>query len=182
MGRLVRFIVSVLDPRAYLHFLRLAHYYNYSHVEPRRRAKIGSGVALAPNVSFRNGERIEIGDHAHIGGRCYLWAGDSAGRIVIGEDALFGPEVYLTASDYETAPGEVVYRQPKRERDVVIGRGVWLGARVIVVAGVTIGDGAIVGAGSVVTRDIPPNAIAVGIPARVVRMRDGSQPQPAVAA
>jgi acetyltransferase-like isoleucine patch superfamily enzyme len=145
-------------------------------VEPRRRATIGKSVALAPNVSFRNGERIVIGDRAHIGGRCYLWAGDSTGRILIGEDALFGPEVYLTASDYETEPGEVVMRQRKRESDVVIGRGAWLGARVIVVAGVTVGDGAIVGAGSVVTKDVPPQAIAVGVPARVVRMRDGSRP------
>jgi acetyltransferase-like isoleucine patch superfamily enzyme len=61
--------------------------------------------------------------------------------------------------------------QPRREADVIIGRDVWLGARVIVLAGVTIGDGCVIGAGSVVTRSLPPNSIAVGAPARVVGER-----------
>ncbi|MPY95917.1 MAG: hypothetical protein GEV08_23530, partial [Acidimicrobiia bacterium] len=65
--------------------------------------------------------------------------------------------------------------QPTVEADVVVGRGVWLGARVMVMAGVTVGDGAIVGAGSVVTKDLPPNCIAGGIPARVLGWRGGSE-------
>ena len=61
--------------------------------------------------------------------------------------------------------------QPRVERSVVIGDDVWLGARVIVVAGVEIGDGCIIGASSVVTRSIPAGSIAVGNPARVVGRR-----------
>lgn len=133
---------------------------------------------LSPNVSFRNGERVEIGARSHIGEHCSLWAGDSHGRIVIGEDALFGPRVYITASNYRYDLGAPVWRQPRAEADVIIGRDVWLGARVIVLPGVTVGDGAIVAAGSVVTRDLPPGAVAVGVPARVVKMRDGG-PAPA---
>ena len=64
-----------------------------------------------------------------------------------------------------------VMDQPKRERDITIGRNTWIGARVIVVAGVSIGDGCIVGAGSVVTQSIPPDSVAVGVPARVVKKR-----------
>lgn len=129
---------------------------------------------MAPNVSFRNGERIQIGARAHIGEYCSLWAGDTTGRIVIGEDALFGPQVYVTASNYLFEPGTPVWRQPRVEKNVIIGAGVWLGARVTVLPGVTIGDGCVVAAGCVVTRDLPPDAVAAGVPARIVKMRDGS--------
>jgi acetyltransferase-like isoleucine patch superfamily enzyme len=166
----LRALRSLLDPRAWLHLLRLTHFYNYSHVSQVRRARVGPGVKLAPNVSMRSGERIEIGARAHIGAYCSLWAGDTS-RIVLGEDALLGPEVYITASNYETARGRPIMTQPRREADVIIGRDVWLGARVIVLAGVTIGDGCVIGAGSVVTRSLPPNSIAVGAPARVVGER-----------
>lgn len=175
LTRFIRSVASMLDPRAYVHMFRLIHYWNYSHVSPRRAARIGAGVALAPNVSLRNGSRIEIGDRSHIGEYCALWAGDSSGRIIIGEDALLGPQVYITASNYRFDPGLPVMRQPRIERDVVIGAGVWLGARVIVLPGIHIGDGCVIGAGSVVTQDLPPGAVAVGVPSRVIRMRDGGE-------
>jgi acetyltransferase-like isoleucine patch superfamily enzyme len=57
---------------------------------------------------------------------------------------------------------------------VTIGHGVWIGAKATVVKGVTVGDDAVIGAGAVVTRDVPSRAIALGVPARVVRYRDGS--------
>ena len=57
------------------------------------------------------------------------------------------------------------------ERDILIGADCWIGTRAILTAGITIGDGAVIGAGSVVTKDVPAGAIAVGVPARVVRMR-----------
>jgi acetyltransferase-like isoleucine patch superfamily enzyme len=169
--RLANAAGSTLDPRIYLHGLKLLHYYNYSHVSQRRRATIGAEVRLAPNVSLVNGERIQIGDRAQIGARCHLWAGNTVGRLIIGEDALFGPEVFLTASNYRFDRPGPVHDQPTTEGDVVIGRDVWLGARVMVTAGVTVGEGCIVGAGAIVTRDLPPYAIAVGAPARVVGHR-----------
>ncbi len=164
-------VKSLLDPRPYAHLFRILHFYSYSHTRQKALLTRGRGVRLAPNVSIRNGERISIGDHAHIGERCYLWAGDGTGRIDIGEYALFGPEVFVTASDYQIAPDVPVMHQPRRERDIRIGRDVWLGARVVVTAGVEIGDGCVVGAGSVVTRSLPPGSIAVGAPARVVGKR-----------
>ncbi len=168
---------STLDPRPYVHALKLLHYVNYTHVSQRRLATIGNDVRLAPNVSFANAERVTIGDGAHIGARCHLWAGNSTGRVVIGAKALFGPEVFLTASNYQMVPGIAFMDQGTDEADIVIGARTWLGARVMVMAGVTVGDDAIVGAGSIVTKDVPPNAIAVGVPARVVAMRDGSPVQ-----
>lgn len=169
--RLTRGLASLLDPRALAHGFRLLHYYNYTHVAQLRRLKLGQEVRIAPNVSFANAERIEIGDRGQIGARCSLWAGDSSGRILVGTDVTFGPECFLTASDYGLAAGTLVTRQATVERDIIIGAGTWLGARSIVTAGVTIGAGAVIGAGSVVTRDIPEGAIAAGVPARVIRLR-----------
>lgn len=172
LHRILRLLGSVADPRAWAHVVRLVHYYNYSYVTPAREVRLGQGAVLAPNVSFRNGSRIAIGAGSQIGTRCSFWAGDSTGRIDVGEKALFGPEVFVIASNYETVLGLPIMDQAKIERDVVIGSRVWLGARVIVLPGVTIGDGCIVGAGAVVTKSLPADGIAVGFPARVVGQRE----------
>lgn len=170
-SKLLGALKSVLDVRVYLHAFKLLHYYAYSHVRERREMTIGAGSGFAPNVSIRNGCRIQIGNNCHIGERSYLWAGSSSGRIIIGNYVSIAPEVFITASDYQFVRGKRFREQPRRELDVVVGDDVWLGAKVIVTAGVTIGEGCIVGAGAVVTRSIPPGSVAVGVPARVVAER-----------
>lgn len=162
---------ALRDPRLWLFVVRLLNFYHQGHVLGVRRAKLGAGVRISPTATFRNGERVAIGDRTHIGEGCSLWAGDSSGRITVGADTTFGPGVYITASNYGLSLGTPVKDQEKREEDVVVGNGVWLGANVIVLPGVTIGDGAVVGAGSVVTKSIADNCIAVGSPARVVSVR-----------
>ncbi|GEN79713.1 hypothetical protein N867_16365 [Actinotalea fermentans ATCC 43279 = JCM 9966 = DSM 3133] len=169
-------LARMLDPRLVAHLAKVARFYAYTHVEPRRRLSAGPGLRMSPTASLRNGERITLGRGVHVGERCSLWAGDTSGRIRIGDDVLLAPEVFLTASNYGTAAGRLMAEQPRREADVVIGNDVWLGARVVVLPGVRVGDGAVVGAGSVVTKDVPPNAIAVGVPARVVSWREGAAP------
>jgi acetyltransferase-like isoleucine patch superfamily enzyme len=178
MPRLSTAARSVLDLRTYLHALRLAHFSSYSHVRQVRRLQLGDGVSMAPNVSFRNAERISIGAGSHIGEHSVIWAGNSTGRVVIGAKCLFAPNVTVTASNYGIVQGDVaIMDQPKDERDVVIGDGAWLGANAVVLAGVTIGEGAVVAAGAVVTRDLPAQCIAGGVPARVI----GTRPLPAAA-
>jgi acetyltransferase-like isoleucine patch superfamily enzyme len=179
-SRAMEFGLSLVDPRAWLQLFRLLHFYNYDHVGPRRLADIGPGVRMSPNVSLRNGVRIKIGAYSHIGSRCSIWAGDSVGKITLGRHALLGPEVFITASNYQIKPGTPVMDQPKLERDVVIGDDVWLGARVMVVPGVEIGDGCIIGASSVVTRSIPAGSIAVGNPARIVGHRGEPKAESAI--
>ena len=88
--------------------------------------------------------------------------------ITIGDNTLFGPNVNINTAEHPLSPGlrrnALQYNKP-----VHIGNNVWLGAGVIVLAGVTIGDNTVVGAGSVVTKDLPANCVAVGTPAKVVR-------------
>ena len=171
LRRALRLIGSVLDPRAYLHALKLINYYNDSHVAPRRALKTGPGAKISPNAVFSNPERIVIGANLSLGARCTLWAGPGMGRIVIGDDVLFGPEVMVTAAGYRFDDGAPVTAQAMDEEDVIIGNDVWLGTRAIVLPGARIGDGAIIGAGALVRGEIPAYAIAVGIPARVVGQR-----------
>lgn len=177
--RFLRLILAALDPRAWIHPIRLINYYNYTHVIPRRIMKIGPGCRISPNVSFQNAERIEIGARVGIGAHCYIWGGPGRGRVLIGDDTLFGPDVVVTAAGYRYNDGTPVTQQASDEADVIIGRDVWLGARVIVLPGTVIGDGAIIGAGALVRSEIPAMAVAVGTPARVVgsrRLRGSTPP------
>ncbi len=165
------FICSVLSIGAFIHAFRMLNYYNYTHVIPKRRVLMGSNPSVSPDVVFSNPERIEIGDNVRLGSRCHLWAGPSSGRIIIGNDVLFGPEVMLTAATYRYNDGSPVTDQMMDESDIIIGDDVWLGTRVVVLPGVSIGPGAIIGAAAIVTRDVPSYAIAVGMPARVIGTR-----------
>lgn len=170
---------SLVDPRTYAQAFRLLHFASYSHVQQLRRLNRGDDVSFAPNVSFRNAERITIGAGTHIGEQSIIWAGNTSGRIVFGEKCLLAPHVTITASNYGTEPGRFIMDQAKIERDVVLGDDVWLGANTVVVAGVTIGDGVVVAAGAVVTKDVPASAIVGGVPAKVIGWRSGTAPEEA---
>lgn len=167
----LRLLLSAIDPRAWLHLLKMVNYYNYSHVAPLRRMKVGVSPNISPDAVFSNAERITVGDRARIGSRCHLWAGPSRGRIIIGDDALLGPEVLITAASYDYNAGSPITLQPMNEADVVIGNDVWLATRVVVLPGSRIGDGAIIAAGAIVKGEIPPMTIAAGSPAKVVSKR-----------
>ena len=91
-------------------------------------------------------------------------------EIVIGDNALIGDETVILDNDYH---GQA--NSPAKVAPVRIESDVWLGTRVIVLRGVTIGRGSVVGAGSVVTRSIPANTFAAGVPARVVKSLDNEK-------
>ena len=98
-------------------------------------------------------------------------------KVTIGDDCNFGPNVTIVTPIHPLLPNE---RRAMRAGDgsvkhmcyarpVTIGNDCWLGANVVVLSGVTIGDGCVIGAGSVVTKDIPANSFAAGVPCRVIR-------------
>ena len=169
--RVLRLLAAILDPRNMLHMIRIMNHYAHTHVVELRQVKRGRGVIIAPNVSLANGRNIEIGDRSRIGANVSLWAGPGRGRIVIGPDALFAPNVMLTAANYRFNDGHPVTEQAMTEGDILVGCDVWFGYGVIVLPGVTIGDGAIIAAGAVVTKNVESNTIVGGNPAKVIGMR-----------
>ena len=118
---------------------------------------------------------IEVKGHLTIGARNYFNKNVKIvcfDKISIGDDCLIADSVHIYDHDhrYEDTT-KLISDQGYVMAPVVIGNNVWLGAKVTVLKGATIGDGTIVGANSVVTRDLPANLICAGIPAKVIKMR-----------
>ncbi|MFG2057314.1 acyltransferase [Micromonospora sp. NPDC048930] len=140
-----------------------------------RFAARGDNVVFDPDGVY-SFETIELGSNVDLGYRPMLIA--ARGRIRIGDNVMFGPEVTIRGGNHRTdlvgRPMIAVGKQPgdqRYDRGVTIGDDVWIGTRAIVLHGVTIGRGAVVGAGAVVTRSVPPYAIVAGNPARIIRLR-----------
>jgi acetyltransferase-like isoleucine patch superfamily enzyme len=135
-----------------------------------RGIAIGSGVFIGRNtiLSCKDGD-IELGDGANLGFNCEVF---SASRVTIGKNVLMAAYSYVIGGDHDFSdPSVPVLAQGRRSAGVAIGDGVWMGAGAKVLDGVTVGADAVLGAGAVVREDVPPAAIAVGIPARVVARR-----------
>lgn len=132
---------------------------------------IGEGSELlAYRMHFTRSldSKLLIGTHVRITARCRITC---AGNITIGNDTLIAPDVFITDHNHGMNPElEGGYSpQPLEIQDVSIGKGVWLGQRVCVLPGASIGDHSIIGANSVVTGNIPSYTIAVGAPAKVIK-------------
>lgn len=141
---------------------------------PEAAIRLGRDVTIFENVRLLLGEteaRLDIGDRVMINVGGYI---SGEGGLTIADDVLIGPHVrLLSAGHLIHGHHAAVARNPISHGPIRIGRGAWLGAGATVLEGRVIGDGAVVGAASVVTRDVPPFAVVVGNPARVVGYRDG---------
>ncbi len=134
--------------------------------------ELGDGVHLHRGTALQTGMggSVVIGNDTHIQPRCQLSA--YKGSINIGSQVEIAPNCSFYPYDHGVAVGKPIGRQVLQAgAGIVIGDGVWLGVGVIVLNGVRIGKGAVIGAGSVVSKDIPDMAIAVGVPAKVIRYR-----------
>lgn len=130
--------------------------------------KCGRNVNIEHGAFFYSGNEIEIGDNSGLGINCRL-----SGPVKIGRDVMMGPDVIIYTQNHNIERTDIpMNMQGNSERKpVTIGNDVWIGARVIILPGVTVGDGAVLAAGAVVTKDVPPYAIAGGNPAKIIRMR-----------
>ncbi len=128
-------------------------------------ASIGEDVYFEPNMRCEFGYNISIGNHFYANFDCVLLDG---GGIEIGNNVLFGPRVGIYTSNHAIDAQERIAGGCYSKK-VKIGNAVWIGGGVQINQGVTIGDNTIIASGSVVTKSIPENVIAGGVPCKVIR-------------
>jgi len=152
--------------------------------------RFGRKLILEGGADVANPENIQLGDCVRLGKDVYLgvWpegkliVGDNSyiGRwtiilahqsVKIGDDCRIAPGCHITDVNHGIVSGVLIRKQTYESEPLIIGNDVWIGAGCSILPGITIGDGAVVGARSVVTHDVPPNAIVVGSPAKILRYR-----------
>ncbi|PJG84973.1 sugar O-acetyltransferase [Conservatibacter flavescens] len=127
--------------------------------------KAGEDPHINPPFYCDYGCNIEVGDRFFANYHCTIL---DNGGVKIGDDVMFAPNVSLYTVGHPLHP-ELRRQGVEQALPIRIGDNVWLGGNVIVLPGVTIGDNVVVAAGSIVTKDIPPNSLAMGVPCKVVR-------------
>lgn len=160
-------------------------YYSIAIRMPKSNARISFGAKtirylltrgfiehLGRNVNIERGavfgKHLSVGDNSGIGINCVI-----QGNVTIGDNVMMGPEVYIYTRNHchESIDIPMIQQGFENEKPVVIGNDVWIGSRVTILPGVSIGDGSIIGTCSVVTKDVPSYSIVAGNPAHVVKER-----------
>ncbi len=129
-------------------------------------AEIGENCYIEPPFYSNMGA-----GHVHFGNNIYCNFGVTMvddTHIYVGDYTMFGPNVTVATAAHPISP-ELRQKGYQYNAPIHIGKNCWIGAGAVILPGVTIGDNVVVGAGSVVTKDIPPNVVAVGNPCRVLR-------------
>jgi len=123
---------------------------------------VGDGFNMFPPFYTDFGRNIHIGKNVFINSGCNF---QDQGGIYIGDYALIGHNVTLATINHDLNP----YDRHNIYKPIHIGNRVWIGSNAVVTQGVTIGDGAVIAAGAVVTRDVEPNTVVGGVPAKIIR-------------
>lgn len=124
---------------------------------------VGDGFGLFPPFYTDFGKNITIEKNVFINAGCKF---QDQGGLTVKEGALIGHGVVLATLNHDLDPEK---RQQLHPAPIVVGRGVWIGANSTICPGVTIGDNSVVAAGAVVNRDVPPDVIVGGVPARILK-------------
>jgi maltose O-acetyltransferase len=152
---------------------KLVQQFNLADVEDEKQREeairelfgsAGKNVSIEHNFHCDLGYNIHVGDHFYAGYNCTIL--DMA-EVIVGDNCMIGPDVGIYTAGHNIAPkgrNKTGYAMPIR-----IGNDVWIGGSCVILGGVTIGDHSIVAAGSVVTKDVPPNVIVAGNPAKVIK-------------
>lgn len=173
-------LFSILNP-----FKVVKYLYNISKFK-----SIGSHSVFASFIDFRNSKNITVGNYCVFGHGLSLQT-SKKGRLVIGnnvefskyvlvfsnclieigDNCLIGEFTSIRDSDHGISDGMIIREQKSIAHPIKIGNDVWIGRGCAILKGVTIGDGAVVGANSVVTKNILPNQIVAGCPAKLIKYR-----------
>ncbi len=179
---------------------QLSYYHSQGYISPsaaiyHRNLQLGANVFIGDRVTIYqhgNSGQVELGDRVRLLDNTYIQTGEG-GSLKIGSDTSIQPRCQFSAFkapiqigcgvqiapncafypyNHGIVPGELIKKQPLQTKGgILVDDDAWLGYGAIILDGVRIGKGAVVGAGSVVTDDVPDGAIAVGVPARVVKLR-----------
>ncbi len=141
---------------------------------------IGKNVSIEKNSIINAWEKhqennytpeISIGNNTHLGEGCHISA---ITKILIGNNVLMGRRISIIDNSHGEATSKVFLEPPSKRKltskgPIVIEDNVWIGDKVTILSGVTIGVNSIIGANSVVTKNVPPNSIVGGIPAKIIK-------------
>jgi len=128
----------------------------------------GQDVVVKNKAYFGTGTRLSVGERTQIGQNSKL-----GGNIILGNDILMGPDVIMMATSHEYSNIDIPINQQgsTKERQINIHDDVWIGTRVVILPGVTIGSHSIIAAGAVVTKSFEPYSIIGGVPAKLIKKR-----------
>lgn len=125
-----------------------------------KNLRVKSGAEISP--------RAKVGDNSELGTRCLIQS-----DVEIGSNVIMGPDVKIYCRNHNYNRLDIpIQKQGKTTRKTIIGNDVWIGANVLITAGVKVGDHAILAGGAVVTKDVPSYAIVGGNPAKVIKFRN----------
>ena len=126
----------------------------------------GDGLRIGPDVDFGRGRQLQVGNDVCIGRQVQINLND---HVKIGDRSIIGDEVLFYTQDHgHTSKDVVMQKQPYQCAPITIGSDVRIGPRSIILKGVTVGDGAVIEIGSVVTKNVKPGSIVIGIPAKEI--------------
>ena len=130
--------------------------------------KCGTNVNIERCADFGTGKGIKIGNNSGLGVDCAV-----RGPLEIGDNVMMGRWVNIMTNSHDTSRTDIPMNMQgsKPKQKVKIGSDVWIGNRVIILPGKTIGNGVIIGAGAVVTKDVPDYAVVAGVPAKIIKYR-----------
>ncbi|QDL08434.1 sugar O-acetyltransferase [Brasilonema octagenarum UFV-E1] len=127
--------------------------------------KVDENFLLLPPFYTLGGDEIRVGRNVSVNQNCTFY---DVGGLDIADDVMIGPNVSIITTGHPLEPSQ--RRKVTIGKPIVIERNVWIATGAIIIGGVTIGKNSVVAAGSVVTKDVPPNALIGGNPARVIRL------------
>lgn len=137
----------------------------YFYLKPLFK-NIGRRVNIQPNVQIEGFHNISIGDNSGIGQRSHITANDI---IEIGENVMIGPQLIMTTSIHGISKEKNMIDLPVTSKPIKIGDNVWIGARVTILPGTTIGNNVVIAAGAVVAEDCSSNGLYGGVPSRIIK-------------